>query len=1328
MHPVLIYYRQVVLLLILFLLTLISVSQLSVFGQGVALPQPEIITGKQGLPQAFVPAIVQDRQGFIWMATRDGLCRYDGKNFKVFQPTTDGSPGISSASLSGLSLDKQGRLWIFSDLNDIDILDPLGEKFINFSREPFFKSQLGQEVIQTHYFDQKGQLWLSFRSNKIACIDPVTHHLRQYQRQSSYSDYSAFAQDKQGIIWLSNSNGLYRLDPLTDQFTKYPLPDNNIRGIALRSNGELFVLSNRSVLILNPHSGRIRSFLLPPIASLIPPWQNKCIVEDSKGNIYFSNQYNDLVQFSETTGINVLAKWPEKIALRSLLVDRSDVLWIGTNKDGIRKYNLRADMFEAVPYQHDFYTDLFVRELGIPESQIPAEARKALPYYFRYTIDNDRKLWFNMGDRRFYKLDLQTKQVTPVDVPATIRSRRTWDKPIAPMATDPTGQVWIITDSLAMWHENGRWQPFQYPLRAKSRLHTAPHTTIEGEILQAVVDQHALWLITDTKGLYRVDRVNGQVTSYMHDSKNPTSLSSNQLFCLFGDPLDPAILWVGTFGSGLCRFDKRTGACRRFSTQTGLPNNVIYSAIPDQQGFLWIGTNQGLCRMDRRSFKTSTYTHEDGLLEDEFNRFHFLHLPNDRILMGGLDGITSFYPRQLKDDTYQPPIQITDIQLNNQSIVPGSLTGSLPVQAISYLDLPYNQNFITIRYATLQYNRQAKTRYRYQLVGLNQQWVESTEPIVQYTDLRWGSYTLKLNASNTSGIWSNHIRVMNLVIRPPWWATWWAILLYLVGMLVVGYLLVRSYLHQQETKQLKEVDAMKVRFFTNIAHEFRTPLTLILGPVETLKKRLHSNEDQHQLNLINENAAQILELVNQLIDLSKAEANVLRLNESLGDLKLFIKKLVSSFDYQAKAKSIQLIFQAGTLDTQYWFDSEKLERIITNLVIHALKFSPVGGKVSVDLRVSTHLPTKSVGKYPTHDSWIQLTISDNGTGIRQEELPRIFDRFYQGENSQPIEQESLGVRLALVKELVEIQSGTILVTSKASLGTTFTIYLPYRPATSIPASQPSIVVEPVTKPVVTPMGSQVEKRSDKTSLILLIEDNEILREFIFENLSASYTIHQAKNGLEGWEQAIKQVPDLVISDVMMPIMDGFTLCRKLKEDVRTSHIPVVLLTAKASVDDRLEGLSLGADDYIAKPFHIQELQLRIRNLLEQRRQLQQWVLASITSADPPVHAPAPTDPLIEKLCQIIEDHLDEATFGAEELTAASGMSRMNLHRKLRALADTSTGEFIRNYRLKRAAQLLRQGHSVSETAYLVGFEDPSYFARSFRKVYQMAPSTFSRNN
>jgi signal transduction histidine kinase/DNA-binding response OmpR family regulator/ligand-binding sensor domain-containing protein len=1328
MQSGLIYHR--LLGLFALLLTLFITSGVSVWAQALVLPQPEAITFRQGLPQAFVPSIIQDHQGFIWMATRDGLCRYDGNNFKVFQPRADGKPGITSSSLFGLSLDPQGRIWIFSDQNDIDILDPVREKFTNFSRQPAFKKMFGRDVIDAHYIDRQGRLWLSFLSNKVVCIDPATNQYRHYKRSGYFPTFSAFLQDKQGTMWMSNRTGLYRLDQRIDSFVPYTLPDNNIKGIFLRATNDLFVLSSRSVMIVNPQTNQIRSVALPAHTNVSSVWHHTRIVSDSQGNEYF-NIYHLLYRFNDKKGIDLVTRLDNQNAFRGLLIDRSDVLWGGTNKEGVLKYNLKTNLFRAVPYQNGFYQDLLVQNLELPIDQLPPLPNDVIPYKFRYTFDKTGKMWFNIDNSQFYQIDFQTKKLTTVPFPFPVPPalRHVWTVPVTSIATDPTGRIWILTDSLAFWYEGGRWHPFQHPIRSGGARINQPKSStltngIEGDMLQIVVDEKAIWVATNTQGLYSIDRANGQIKQYKHQPSNLGSISSNQLFCLFADPFDKAILWIGTFGNGLCRFDKRTGTCRRFTTQNGLPNNVIYTAITDQQGFLWIATNQGICRMDRRTFRTRIYTHEDGILEDEFNRFHYLHLPDDRIILGGLGGFTSFYPSKLRDDDYQPPVQITDIQVNNQPLTPEQLPDSLPVQAINHLDLPYNQNFLTVHFAALQYNSQPKIRYRYRLVGLNEKWVETTHPIAEYTDLRWGDYVLKLNASNTSGIWSKHIRVLTLVIRPPWWATWWAILLYIGALAGVIYGLVRSYITQQEAIQLKAIDAIKARFFTNITHEFRTPLTLILAPAEKLKQRLHDVNDRHQLDLINQNATQLLGLINQLMELSRAEAHVLQVNESLGNLTEFIAYLIRSFDDQANTKRIQLIFHAENLQPKYWFDSDKLERIVSNLVANALKFTPVGGKVTVDLMPVEHLDS-SEKRNPktTHNSWVQLTVSDTGVGIPADQLPRIFDRFYQVDNSSTRQQEGTGIGLALVKELVEVQSGTIQVFSEVNSGSIFRVDLPYRPATvsEIAQSLPT-TVEPEAK------ESDEEQQFDDAPIILIVEDNLLLGNFIADSLPSHYQIHRAPNGAEGLDQAIMLVPDLVISDVLMPIMDGYTLCKNLKEDQRTSHIPIILLTAKASVENRIEGLSLGADDYIGKPFHVEELQLRVRNLLKQRRQLRDWVLASVTNPDPLPKPPAPMDPLLEKLAELVEQNLDDARFGAEELVLESGLSRMNLHRKLKALTGTSTGEFIRNYRLKRSAQLLRQGYTVSETAYLVGFEDPSYFARSFRKVYQMTPSAFSNTN
>jgi signal transduction histidine kinase/DNA-binding response OmpR family regulator len=566
-----------------------------------------------------------------------------------------------------------------------------------------------------------------------------------------------------------------------------------------------------------------------------------------------------------------------------------------------------------------------------------------------------------------------------------------------------------------------------------------------------------------------------------------------------------------------------------------------------------------------------------------------------------------------------------------------------------------------------------------------------------------------------------------LFSRPYWWFTWWAIPLSILAMSSLAYGLVRYYTKHQEAQQLRVIDAMKARCFTNITHEFRTPLTLIIGPAQQLKERLHKPDDQYQIDLINQNANKLLGLINQLMDLSKAEAGILQVNESQGDIAAFVARLVQSFHNHAQSKGILLVFRADQMASHYWFDAEKLEHIVTNLIANALKFTPVHGKVTVSLSVNeVLLPLKSATARIDQSSWLHLEVSDNGVGIASDKLPHIFDRFYQvhndkmdlNEKDQLINQpKGTGIGLALVKELVDIQQGTIQVVSKKSIGSTFTVHLPCRRADSARIS--AVAHLPDTAPNLDSSKGTTPERP----VILLAEDNVSLGDFIASSLPSFYQIHRAMDGVEGIQQAVDIVPDLIISDVLMPRMDGFTFCRRLKEDSRTSHIPVILLTAKASVESRLEGLSSGADDYIAKPFNVQELQLRVRNLLDQRRQQRDWIMASLASPDPHSDSPAPTDPLLQKLTQIIEDHLDESSFGAEELTLASGMSRMNLHRKLKAL-----GEFIRNYRLKRAAQLLRQGHSVSETAYLVGFEDPSYFARSFRKVYEMTPSAFAQTN
>ncbi|RRB04325.1 hybrid sensor histidine kinase/response regulator transcription factor [Larkinella rosea] len=1296
--------------------------------QSVGLPRPELITARQGLPQAFVPAIVQDRQGFIWMATRDGLCRYDGRNFKVFQPTPERT-SLTSSAMADIQLDSDGRLWTLSEQGNLDLFDPVRETFINFSQQPFYQRAFGQEPLESFFPDGQNRLWLILnRGKRLVYIDLATHQIRRFPHREPNR---AIRQDRQGDTWLATRTAICRQEKQTGRFIRwrpsaqpaYALPDTSIKDIYARPDGLLLSLSDRYLTLLHPQKGIMGHFHLPAYSN---QWKYH-FATDSRGNTFF-NLGTSLVRFHPQHGLQVLDQLPGSRYCRSLFIDRSDVLWMGTDGQGVRKYNLRAAAFDARPYQLDFLSDLFRNYLGIDTSRFRFSALSS-PYNFRHTFDQQGHLWFNAGSAPFYRLNLATKQLTPVPFP--VRIIRDQLNQSASLATDPEGRVWAIYDSLVVYYQDGQWKRFPFGIRGKVGLPS----------VQLVVDRQALWLATVSNGLYRVDRSSGQIRQYAPRPGNKNSLSSNELISMFADPLDDNLLWIGTFGSGLCRFNKRTGQCRRLTTQEGLPNNVVYSAIPDQLGAIWVGTNQGLCRVDRHTFRTRTYTQEDGLQADEFNRFHTFYLPgtvrrspefgndgttSDQIILGGVDGITAFDPGQIREDTFQPAIQLVSIQVNNQSLQP--VRDSLPVHATQKLTLPHDQNFVTVGFAAMQYNRQTKIRYRYRLEELNPDWVYSDRPVAEYTGLRPGSYRLHLNASNTSGHWSRHVRTLDLVIQSPWWATGWAYGLYGLLLLGIGYGLARQYRNrvylnqsmafkQKEAIHLREVDAMKTRFFTNITHEFRTPLTLILTPVEQMMQENRPQTDYRRLNVIDQNAHQLLALINQLLDLSRLESGHLTVIESRGTLGEFIGERVQAFGTAAENRGIHLIYHQEA-EGDYWFDAGKVERIVYNLIANAIKFTPADGTVTVTLTPQVY-----------------IVVSDTGVGIPSDQLAHIFDRFYQVDPSAEsaaasFQSEGTGIGLALVKELVDLQGGSVQVESHIGAGTTFTVRLPFRrvsPDDVVPDSPKPVFLEANEDPHEAQPESATRNETNETPTLLLVEDNQELLEFIRSSLPTHYHIYPATNGQLGLEQAFRQIPDLIISDVMMPGMDGFTLCRLIKEDPRTSHIPVILLTARSALESRLEGLAQGADDYLTKPFHLEELRLRVANLLERQHRLREQVRKALIQPDSPnnpPNTPAP-NPFLEQLYKLLDTYLDNSEFGVDELATQMHLSRQHLHRKLKTLTGLSISDFIRTYRLKRATQLLAQGQPVSQTAYAVGFESPAHFSRSFRQLYEMTPSEYA---
>lgn len=1324
--------------------------------QNVPLSPPELITDRQGLPQSFIPAIVQDRQGFIWMATRDGLCRYDGQQFKVFQPQASGRPSLSFAGIRQLTIDGQGRLWILSEQGDLDQFDPRTEVFSNVSRLAVYRRLLQGNLITALLIDRQDRLWISLHRKGtwvprgLVCLDTRRGRSRWWHFPTtsalSRERIQTIGQDKTGTIWLQSSQNLYRLDErrgavhpdteLTQALSAHR--ERTINSLYAAPTGELLLGAQQGLFAFSPARQTLRYY--PLRLDRAETWAHR-FASDSRGTVYFSAGQH-LYRYHQGQPPQPLDQYPtDPGRCLSLLVDRSEVLWFGTDGLGIRKYDLRANPFARTPYRHNFLTDLLSGWLTRAQAgQVTGPVIN--PYLFRYTLDQNGRLWVNGGRPTFYQLDPTLHRARRISLPGPAYN---WE---FPLATDPAGGVWTLVRGKQLWlYEDSRqqWTPTPYRLEGGRT----------GRVLQLVADEQAFWLATEGSGLFRLDRRNGQLRQYAHRPTDSTSLSSNALLCLSGDPGDTNRLWIGTFGSGLCVFDKRTGRSQRLTIENGLPNNVIYSALPDSRGYLWLGTNKGLCRLHRQTFQTRTYTRQDGLLADEFNRFHYLQwkgrgTAGEQLIMAGLEGFTAFYPHQLVDDHFEPPVELTRLYINNSPVdtrADSPLHGR-PIQAVQHLDLPYDQNFVTIGFAAMQFNRPQANRYRYRLAGLESRWVQTPQPQAVYTDLRPGRYTLLVNAANTSGQWSRFVRRLTITIHPPLWATGWAYLLYaLTAGLLIGYAILayvkrlrlaqRAAWQQQEAQQLRLIDEIKSRFFANLTHEFRTPLTLILTPAQQLSSTLEDPVQLHWMGTIERNAQQLLRLINQLMDLSKLDAKAMPLHEGAGELSEFVGQCVEGFVGQAEAKGLRLRYESDVTGL-YWFDADKLEQILTNLVSNALKFTPGVDSPGVDSPLDAphgDAPPQEgqvVVQLVQGDESVTLVVFDTGIGIPAARLPFIFDRYYQVPTATSDNQAGSGIGLALVQELVSLQQGQISVQSQESSQTRsgetrsgwtrFTVQLPYRRASGV--RSPAIAEAPLSSTQAPILAGDYTSDGEMPS-ILVVEDNPELAELIAQSLPQAYRISRAANGQAGLTLALETLPDLVISDVLMPIMDGYALCQTLKTDLRTSHIPLILLTAKSAHPSRMQGLALGADEYLTKPFRVPELQLRVRNLLQQRARVQAWVHQSLLTPQPSDTPQEPIDSFLAKVYDLLEAHLENPAYGVNELAADLAMSRPTLYRKCTSVANLAISELIQHYRLKRAGELLLEGYSSSETSYRVGFSTPTYFAKRFKDRYGVSPSEYA---
>ena len=783
-----------------------------------------------------------------------------------------------------------------------------------------------------------------------------------------------------------------------------------------------------------------------------------------------------------------------------------------------------------------------------------------------------------------------------------------------------------------------------------------------------------------------------------------------------------------------------------YTTENGLADNSIKSILEDENGNLWLGTNTSITFFDIENESFKNYSIADGLRGSDFNLESALYSTDGLMYFGSTEGLNVFDPKQITQSGFIPPLVITEFQVFN---LPVKIGEDSPLKEnileAKEIILPFSQNVFSFQFSALDYNSPQSIQYAYKMEGFDNDWINSgNRRFITYTNLNSGTYTFKVKATNSDGLWSENYKSISVVINSPWWRTGWAYVSYVL-LIVLGLVAARKIemnrsrlrnelkMREFEAKKQRELENIKSRFFANLSHEFRTPLTLIRGPVEELINGTAAENQKEYYQLIQRNSEKLQELIDQLLELTQLENAAIPLKAKKENLVNLLRGVFYSFDSLGKEKEIKLSFNADRDKLICWVDRDKLEKIINNLLSNAFKFTPAKGEISFNIYL----------QFFDGNEYAIVKVADTGIGIPPDKLQNIFDRFYQVDDSTRKKFGGSGIGLALVKELVDLHKWNIDVKSEVSKGTEFYLRIPLSDtylsenekdieriidqhlledkAQIIAGDKPLSLDEEIEQEIL-----EKKKLADSKPSILIVEDSEDVRSYITGLLKNDYIINEAADGEVGIKKSAEVMPDLIISDVMMPSMNGFEFCKKVKTDWLTSHIPVILLTAKASPESRIEGLETGADDYLTKPFSSKELLVRIKNLLEQRKSLREKFSKEIKVEPASIAVNSIDNEFLEKAFDVAEKNLSNTEFNSEAFAKEMFVSRSQLHRKVLALTGQAPGEFVRTFRLKKAASLILEKRlSITQIAFEVGFNSPSHFTKAFRQQFNCLPTEFT---
>lgn len=1370
------------------------------------------IDSEHGLSQNDVNCIYQDQEGFMWFGTHDGLNKYDGYNFKVYTPDFKGEGSISSNLIYSMTGDVNGNLWIGTTGSGLNFFDKSTGKFIQYKHDKDNFKSLSSNTVSKVIVDMNNRLWVA-TSNGINMADLNTQNDQiEFQRYypTAWDNFnkhiSGVFEDSNGGIWAGGVSDLFKLSRDSEGALYFKsmneiidLPHSNVRSIKEDGLGRLILSTENGIFVQNTTGGSLKVLKVydGDFSDFTIDGNNNLWVGSDFGLWYFENLKNGETQLKlkqkfvyEAINQNGISK----NIIRSVFIDRTGVLWVGTNGGGVNKFDPNRKKFRhfkqtlnptslsydkiRVIYEDSFGSlwigteggglNMLAKQYDNGEYSNFQSFNKVLKAFAIAEIQegDQRSLLIGAENKPgLYKIDIaKGKRITEKDfkpIPEIEYS-------VFSLLADKNGTVWIGT-------YNGGFHRWEKAIGGGYKKSKFVHdqydeVSVSDNIIRDIFEDSKgnIWFATGN-GLSKLPEKEKykelpKFENYRNIPGDSTSLSHNYILTIFED--SNGVIWIGTFGGGLNRMDyvveSNSYQFKDFSEKDGLSNNVIKGILEDDNNNLWISTNKGLSKFDPRNSVFKNYDLNDGLQSNEFQELACLKRKNGEMLFGGINGINVFNPGDIEDNNIPPETVLTSFSIFNQPIEIGAeMNGRIimdkPLNELDELKLKYEENSFSFEFAALHYAAPKKNNFAYMLEGFDKDWIytSSEKRFATYTFLEPGTYTLKVKASNNDGVWDETPSKINLTIIPPIWRTPIAFLFY--GLLVLGFiwLLIRIKLirtrekHQLELEHLEnvkneEIQQMKLEFFTNISHEFRTPLTLIKGPLDFLLSRgekLDSSALKSQYSIIKKNTDTLLKLVNQILDFRKLAQGKMKLVVRRGLITSFIEEIGEPFQFLARKKEIIFKISTPDGDIESWYDHDALEKIFNNLLSNAFKFTPEGGEINVIIRREVNGKSKNDGNEDQLENFnfVSLEVQDSGPGIDKSLRKRVFERFYVDKGVKGQNNEGAGIGLAFVKSLVELHQGTIKIDSRPEGGARFVISLPIERSSY--ENLEGVTIKEDDDPDFLTRTSELEsfaierndeiedtnmlKSKSKKQTLLVVDDNEDIRKFIKEVFSESYTIYEAENGRDGFELAKKVMPNLILTDVLMPIMGGIEFCETLKSTNETSHIPVIMLTAKISDESEVLGRKIGADGYVRKPFDIELLGIQIENILKNRQQLRKRFNREINLQPKEITVTSADENFLNHAIEIVENNMMNTEFNVEMLVKEMGYSRSNLYLKFKEITGLSSSEFIRNIRLKRAIQLFETSNlSVKEIMYMTGFNTASYFAKCFKKQFGVVPSEY----